>query len=316
MPPRIISNTEIQTALRSVHSLGAMEAAFAAYSEGRAVVPPVGELLFEDPPGDAHIKYGYVRGGEHFLVKVASGFYKNPEIGLPSSSGLMLLFEQRTGAPKAVLLDDGLLTDVRTAAAGATAAKHLARSGVERIGIVGAGIQARLQLNHIAKAISYRSALIWGRNRDRARLLVEDLREFGLGLDIAESISELAANCDVIVTTTPSTTPLLSREHVRPGMLIIAVGSDTPDKQELDVGVLAMADLVVADSKAQCLTRGEIHHAIRAGVIAETDIVELGDIIRGVRPGRRSDEEVIVADLTGVAVQDIFIAEAVLQALA
>jgi ornithine cyclodeaminase len=293
-----------------------MEAAFAAYSEGRAVVPPVGELLFEDPPGDAHIKYGYVRGGEHFLVKVASGFYKNPEIGMPSSNGLMLLFDQRTGMPKAVLLDDGLLTDVRTAAAGAAAAKHLARSRVERIGIVGAGIQARLQLEHVARAISCRSALVWGRNRERARRMVEDLRQSNLDIELADSVSELAAKCEVIVTTTPSGTPLLSRECARPGMLIIAVGSDTPEKQELDVGVLAMADLVVADSKAQCLTRGEIHHAIGAGVIDESDIVEIGDIIRGVHVGRGSNDEIIVVDLTGVAVQDIFIAVAVLRALA
>src|SRR5580658_7578580 len=123
-----------------------MENGFVAYSRGEVVVPPVGHLDFADPPGDCHIKYGYIRGDDTFTVKMATGFYRNPDIGLPSSNGAMLVFSARTGEPLALLHDEGYLTDVRTAAAGAVAAKYLAPREVECIGMVGAGTQAHLQL--------------------------------------------------------------------------------------------------------------------------------------------------------------------------
>ena len=138
----VVRKADIEAALAHVDVAGAIAEGFVAYSNGRTVVPPVGELRFDAPPGDVHIKYGYVRGGETYVVKIASGFYENPLIGLPSSNGLMLVFAQKTGELRAVLLDEGLLTDVRTAAAGAVAAKHLAPPDVRAIGIVGTGIQA------------------------------------------------------------------------------------------------------------------------------------------------------------------------------
>ena len=142
----IIGRDEIERILPRVDLLDIMEEGFAAYSRGEVTVPPPGELLFDDPPGDVHIKYGYIRNDDYYVIKIASGFYRNPELGLPSSNGLMLLFSRQTGCLTAVLLDEGRLTDVRTAAAGAVVAKYLAPKTVGCIGIVGAGIQARLQL--------------------------------------------------------------------------------------------------------------------------------------------------------------------------
>ena len=122
-----------------------IEAGFVLYSEGRVKVPPVGFLHFDDPPGDVHIKYGYVVGDDYYAVKMASGFYNNPDLGLPASNGLVLLFSQKTGELKLIMLDECWLTDIRTAAAGAAAAKHLAPKTINHIGIVGTGVQAKLQ---------------------------------------------------------------------------------------------------------------------------------------------------------------------------
>lgn len=314
-PPRVAAWGEIREALGRVDAVAEMERGFIAYSRGRCVVPPVGELLFEDPPGDVHLKYGYVRGEEHYVVKIASGFYRNPELGLPSSNGVMLLFRQATGELAAVLLDGGRLTDVRTGAAGAVAARHLAPAGTRRIGILGTGIQARRQLEHLRAVVACREVLVWGRSAERARALGRDAAALGYAAEVAETPRAVAAGCELIVTTTPSNEPLLEADWIRPGTHVTAVGSDTPAKQELAPEILARADLVVADSLAQCRERGEIAHALRAGLLDAEDVVELGALVAGDRPGRTGDAAVTVADLTGVAVQDVRIADSVFRAL-
>ncbi|MEM7354108.1 MAG: ornithine cyclodeaminase family protein [Acidobacteriota bacterium] len=312
---RVIDLDQIRQALESVDVLEEVAAGFVAYSHGESVVPPVGELVLEDPPGDVHIKYGYLRGGETYVIKIASGFYDNPKRGLPSSNGLMLVFDRETGQPQAILLDEGYLTDVRTAAAGALAARHLAPSSVQRIGIVGAGIQARLQLEYLAQICDCRQVLAWGRSPDAMARYRDDMAAKGFDVEIACDSAEVAAGCDLIVTTTPSTEPLLRAADVRPGTHITAMGSDTPGKQELDAALLGRADRVVADSIVQCRERGEIAHALQAGLVREKDLVELGSVIVGDAVGRTAEDQITVADLTGVAVQDIQIATAVVGAL-
>lgn len=308
---KIMTLAEIKTAVSHLDLLPAIEAGFVSYSAGAAVVPPVGELLLEDPPGDVHIKYGYLKGGDSYVVKIASGFYHNPQMGLPSSNGMMLLFSQQTGQPLAVLLDEGYLTDLRTAVAGAIAAKYLAPQPVERIGIVGTGIQARLQLRHLREVVACRDVLVWGRSSDKLAAYAAEMTAEGFAVATTQTASDIGASCNLIVTTTPATTPLLAAMDIRPGTQITAVGADTPHKQELDPAILGQADLVVADSISQCLVRGEIVHAIAAGQLAEASLVELGDVIAGKAAGRTRADQITVADLTGVAVQDIQIATAV-----
>ena len=308
----IATLAEIEQVLPQLDLLPAIEDAFARYSAGQAVVPPVGELLL--PGGDVHIKYGFLDGDPHYVVKIASGFYDNPKHGLPSSNGLMLLFRQQTGEPVAVLLDEGRLTDIRTAVAGAVAAKHLAPSTVRRIGIVGTGIQARLQLRHLA-GTGCRDVLVWGRGASQVDEYREKLTAEGFDVAVTLDADEILASCNLVVTATPTATPILRAKALRPGTHITAVGSDTATKQELETGILARADLVVADSRVQCRERGEIHHALAAGVLAEDRVVELGDVIAGRAGGRTTDDQVTAADLTGVAVQDIAIASAVYEAL-
>jgi len=311
---RTITLDEIKTALPGLDLITVIEAGFVAYSNGQAVVPPVGELLMDK--GDVHIKYGYLRGDEYYVIKIASGFYDNPKIELPSGNGMMLLFRQDTGEPVSILLDEGHLTDIRTAVAGAIAAKHLGPERVDRIGIVGAGVQARLQLQHLAGITTCRDVMAWGRGKEQLDRYRGDMEASGFTIETTRNADDILQACNLIVTTTPATSPLLNAAALRTGTHITAVGSDTSHKQELVTAILRKADIVVADSVAQCLERGEIHRALQSGDITEDEVVELGNVISGKSPGRTSDTQVTVADLTGVAVQDIKIAAAVYSTVA
>ena len=309
---KTITREQIESVLPGIDLLPAIEDGFAAYSEGRAVVPPVGELLLDK--GEVHIKYGYIKGEDYYVIKIASGFYGNPALGLPSGNGAMLLYRQDTGEAACVLFDEGYLTDVRTAVAGAIAAKYLAPRNVERIGIVGTGTQARLQLRHLGAVTECRKVLAWGRGDEPLARYRDEMSREGYDVKTTSNASDVLDECNLVVTTTPAQEPLLAAAGLRPGTHITAVGSDTPQKQELDAAILSRADVVVADSIEQCLVRGEIHRALEAGSIDRGDVVELGDVIAGRTPGRTSEDQITVADLTGVAVQDIKIAEAVFQA--
>jgi ornithine cyclodeaminase len=309
----LIGREEIERILPGVDLVDLMEQGFVAYSRGEVTVPPPGELLFDDPPGDVHIKYGYVHADDFFVIKVASGFYRNPEMGLPSSQGLMLLFSRRTGVLVAVLLDEGRLTDVRTAAAGAVVAKRLAPGTVDCIGIVGAGTQARLQLLHLLPMLPRATALIWARNG----AAFGAYREFFATVEqppelrFTKEIRDIARSCNLIVTATPSTVPLLKAAEIKPGTHVTAIGSDTPEKIELEPELLARADVVVVDSLAQSRSRGEVFRAVQAGAIGREGVLELGQVLGNPELGRQHEDQITVADLTGVAVQDIQIANAV-----
>ena len=306
----ILGLDEIREALAGIDPLPAIEEGFVAYSEGRTVVPPVGELAMET--GEVHIKYGCIKGDPYYVIKVASGFYGNAARGLPSGHGMMLVFSQETGFPVALLLDEAYLTDVRTAVAGAIGAKYLAPAEVDCIGIVGSGVQARLQLEYLKPITACRDVLVYGIDGPGLEEYQDLMAAAGFSVGIAPDAAAIGAACNLIVTTTPATTPILLAEHIRPGTHITAIGSDTPEKRELDSAILAGADVVVADSIPQSRLRGEISQALRAGAIEESKVVELGTIIAGKAPGRTADDQVTVFDSTGVAVQDIQIAKAVI----
>ena len=285
-----------------------IETGFVLYSQGRVQVPPVGFLHLDDPPGDVHLKYGFVTGGEFYVVKLASAFPRNEALGLPVGNGVILVFSQRTGALELVLLDEGWLTDIRTAAAGAVAARHLAPSTVSHIGIVGTGVQAALQLELLRHVVDCRSCVVWGRNATKVRALIERLEGRGLELRAAPDIESLTSQCELIVTTTSARAPLIRADQVRPGTHITAVGSDDHGKQELEAALLGKADVVVADSIAQCVDHGECFHAVQDGLLERSAIRELGAVIQDPTSGRTDDHQITVADLTGVAIQDIQVA--------
>jgi ornithine cyclodeaminase len=300
---------EIKKTIEPQALIKSQEEGFVAYSEGRVVVPPVGYLHFEEVSGDCHIKYGFIKDDDYFVVKIATGFYNNPNIGLPVGDGMMALFSQRTGRLEALLLDEGYLTDMRTAAAGAVAAKYLAPKTIKRVGIIGTGVQARMQLEMLKEVTSCREVVVWGRDeKKQERYKLEMAREGFSVMAVARS-QELTASCNLIVTTTSARAPLLHSTQICPGTHITAVGADARGKQELDPEILKRADVCVVDSVAQCVEHGEASYALEAGLIEERQLVELGAVIGHPDLGRTNDEQITVADLTGVAVQDIQIAK-------
>jgi ornithine cyclodeaminase len=308
---KVLELDEIKRQISVPDLIQATEDGFVLYSDGKVVVPPVGFLNFEDPPGDVHIKYGYVKGDDVYVLKIASGFYDNARIGVPFADGVLLVFSQKTGHIQVVLHDQCWLTDMRTAAAGAVAARHLAPQAVSAIGIVGTGTQARMQLELLKDVVDCQQCYVWGRDADKVAAMIEDLndndtiREWGLSIEAAGDLDELCTKCNLIVTTTSARDPLIHADQVQPGTHITAMGSDDHGKQELDAEVLAKADIVVADSVSQCVDHGECLYAVKAGLIDEAGIVELGTLISDPARGRANDEQITVADLTGVAIQDI-----------
>ncbi len=312
----IYNLTQIKAVLENIDSLSAVEEGFIAYSKGKAVVPPVGEMLFDHPPGDVHIKYGYILDDEYYVIKIASGFYENVKLNLPTGTGLMLVFKQKTGELACILLDEAHLTNVRTAAAGAVVAKYFAPKNVHCIGILGAGIQGRMQLEYLKPIVDCRDAFVWGLDQAELEAYKKDMEPLGFKVQTTLDADEIASSCNLIITATPSRAPLLKAEQIRKGTHITAMGSDTPEKNELDPEILRNADIVVVDSISQCQSRGEISVALKAGLIEEKNIFELGNVIQDTKLQRSSDEQTTVADLTGVAVQDIQISKAVYEALA
>ena len=309
--PAIIDLPSIQEYLKTIDSIPLIEEGFVAYSSRKAVIPPIGELLFENPPGEVHIKYGYLKETPYYVIKIASGFYENPKLGLRSSQGLILLFSQRTGELLAILLDDGHLTDVRTTVASMITLKYLAPENVSAIGIIGTGTQARLQLEFLHQVSDCRNIIIWGRNKSSCLAFQKDFQNSSFNIRLANSISFLAQSCSVIITTTPSTIPLLQYKDLNPGTHITAIGSDTSEKIELSPLIIKNADLVISDSISQSQSRGEVYQARKHGTLNENKLIELGTLIQNPSQGRVNDKQLTVADLTGVAVQDIMIATAI-----
>ena len=307
----VYSRGQIEQAIDPKQVIAAMERAFVAYSNGEAVVPPVGHLDFDDPPGECHIKYGYLTHGSTFTVKIATGFWKNPERGLASGNGVVLVFSSETGELLTILQDEGSLTDMRTAAAGAVAAKYLAPKNLGCIGVIGAGVQARLQLDYLREVTPCRHVKLWARATERARAL----RVAGFEIEVVASPAEVAADARLIVTTTASRAWLLGAADVQPGTHITAVGADGGGKQELEPELLARAEIRAVDSLSQCSKYGDSAFALEQGLIRSEDLVELGRLIQDPMLRRRSEHDISIADLTGVAVQDIAIAELALQEL-
>ncbi|UWQ39433.1 ectoine utilization protein EutC (plasmid) [Leisingera aquaemixtae] len=287
-----------------------VEQGFTALAGGGVEMPPIMTLLVPDHNGEVCVKTAYVPGVDSFAMKMSPGFFDNPKLGLPSTTGLMVVFSSRTGLLEALLLDNGYLTDVRTAAAGAVAARHLAREDARRVCIIGAGVQARMQLKAMTLVRGVDSAVIWARDSAKAEAAAASLREeLGIDVQAATDASAAVASADIVVTTTPAPAPVIKAEWLQPGQLVIAMGSDQAHKCELEPACLAKADLYVPDSQAQCAVKGELRSAIAAGLIAkDQSFAELGGITAGTAAGRRSASDLIIADLTGTGVQDTAIA--------
>lgn len=288
-----------------------VELGFASLAEGKATVPPIMMLPVPEKNGEVDIKSAFIKGLPSMAIKIASGFFQNPDIGLPSQSGQMLVVSAETGFLEAVLLDNGYLTQVRTAAAGAIAAKYLAPDGIDTVGVFGCGVQARFQMEALMLVKPFKKIVMYSIDSDeRKQAFVDDMKQ-RLSVEVvsASSGAELAAQCGIIVTTTPARKAYFQADWVHPKLHITSMGSDAEDKQELEGAVFSKADVIACDLKAQSFRLGELRGAKEAGAVTDTtSVMELGQIITSGKSARTSDDQVTVCDLTGVGVQDTMIA--------
>ena len=273
-------------------------------------MPPILRLDIEKYHGESDVKAAYIDGLDSYAIKVASGFFNNPNLGLQCSNGLMILLDSKTGMLKSVLLDKGYLTDVRTAIAGAIAAKHLSNPESSNVGIIGAGIQAKMQLEALLLVRNIKTAYIWSRDSKKTNKFVQNIKDkINIKIIACESPEQTVNLSEILITCTPSKSPIIKSEWLKKGLHITAMGSDAEMKNELDPKIIKDCDYYIPDSQSQTSILGELNHAIKAGLVsAEKKYNELGSVIINSNLGRSNINDVTVADLTGTGVQDTAIA--------
>jgi len=314
---RIVTEADLRASVGlDIETIDVVEQAFTALAGGEVVMPPILSMDLAAANGEVDVKTAYIPGFEGFAIKVSPGFFDNPKLGLPSLNGLMILFSAQTGLVQALFLDNGYLTDIRTAAAGAVAARHLAPQDVETAGVIGTGVQARLQMQAAHLVRPFKRLLVWGRDAAKAQTCAEDMAaQLGIEAQAVSDPAELVAQSQLVVTTTPAREPVLNAEWLHPGLHITAMGSDQEGKNEIDPKALMQADLYVADRVSQTEKLGELRSAQEAGLWDRGIPAELGQVITGQAPGRQSEEDITIADLTGTGAQDTAIASHVYQML-
>jgi ornithine cyclodeaminase len=291
-----------------------IEAAFVSLATERVGMPPILRLDLPERHGEVDVKTAYLPRLDSFAIKVSPGFFNNPSLGLPSLNGLMLVLSARTGLTEAVLLDNGYLTAVRTAAAGAVAARWLARRDARRAAVIGAGEQARLQLRALALVRDIEEVAVWARKREEAERFAAEMQDaLGIRCGIAADVHGALERADVAITTTPSREPLIVASDLHPGLHITAMGSDAEHKNEIAPSALTAAHYV-CDRLSQVRLLGELHHAIERGLVTrDATFAELGQVIAGHAAGRTGEADVTVCDLTGTGAQDTAIAALALE---
>lgn len=301
----LLTPREIESLLTLDECIAAVEQAFRFYGEGQAAPPAV--LSLHVAGGGFHVKAGVLDlGRQYFAAKVNGNFPdNNARFGLPTVQGVIVLCDAEKGNPLAVM-DSREITSLRTAAATAVAAKHLARGDSQILTVCGCGNQGRAQLKALSRVCCLQKIFAYDQSEQRAVHFAHQLTE-DLGI-LVTPVTDLAAavrQSDVCITCTTSCQPLLGPDAVRPGTFIAAVGADNPEKQELHPALMAKSK-IVADILDQCAVMGDLHHALDAGAVTRADVhAELGEIVAGKKPGRESSEEIIIFDSTGMALQDV-----------
>ena len=314
--PTVYGEEELRAVVSHGAALHSAERAFVALARNQVVSPmPLG-VDFPEVHGEVHVKGALIEGAPIFAFKVATGFYGNVELGVPTGSGMVLVFDAETGFPLGVLGDNGYHTDQRTIAAGALVVRLLTPSRPLVVGIVGAGVQARFQLELMSRVRDIKEVRVWSRQESsRRRYVAETSAKLKVPVYEFSDVGSALANADLVVTATPSREPLVEAGMIRHGATVVALGSDGPGKQELDMDVILRADKLVTDLTTQCIRLGEFQHPVKAGLLPPDAVyAELGHIATGDIPGRTGDET-IICDLTGTGAQDAAIAEEAWKAL-
>ncbi|MFJ6372709.1 ornithine cyclodeaminase family protein [Streptomyces virginiae] len=303
--------TDIERTVTSRQVLDTVQDGLIAHAEGRTSVPPPLHMAFPEADGDCHVKAGLITGAPNFTVKIATGFYSNSALGIPSNHGLVCVVSARTGQIRAVLDDRGLLTAWRTAAAGALITHAMSRPDATTLAVFGTGEQARLQATWLAELRTVTTVLVHGRTLHRTNALCEQLHRHGL--NARPAAAQDAAAADMIITTTAATTPVLDATHVRQGTHVTGIGTDMPHKNELPPELFHRAHVIATDDHAQCIDHGDFGHAVRAGATTQDSDTAAGELLK--TPLDRPETAITVADLTGVGALDAALASTVLDQL-
>lgn len=278
-----------------------VEEAFCEYYQKKSKVFPAVREMVEEYNGIFGIKSSYIIHGKSIGLK-AGGFWNNNESqGKTNHQSTMLLFNPETGEP-VCLLDANYLTGIRTGAAGAVAAKYLARKDSKVVGLIGAGVQSRTQLEGLLPQFPINEVLVFSRTKVGAEKLVQEIREKGIKAAYLDSPEPVVRNADIVVTTTPSFTPVIKTSWAKEGTHINAMGSDTSGKRELDID--KMPDKLICDLWEQSSIMGELQHGFSKNQLH----AEIGEITSGEKPGRKLESELTIFDSTGIAVQDLSVA--------
>lgn len=309
----LLSGREVAALLTIEECMAAVEHAFKTHGEGKT--SPPGILGVHARDGGFHIKAGLMElNRSYFAAKVNANFPENAKrFELPTIQGVVVLCDGENGYPLA-LMDSIEITILRTGAATGVAAKYLARPDSKTATICGGGNQGRISLRALTKVLPIEQAWVWDRDQAQARRFANELtKHLGIDIEVVVDLQTAVSQSDVVVTCTTSKQPFLKADFVSRGTFIAAVGSDNPEKQELEP-VLLSGNKLVVDVLEQCATIGELHHALDEGLIMRENVYgELGEVVAGIKPGRTSNDELIIFDSTGMALQDVVAAAAVYQ---
>ena len=303
-PALLLDRATIGGLLTLDECIAAVEQAFSAHARGETLAS---ELMHVDGiEGEFHVKAGGLKSPRaRFACKVNGGFFQNRRrFDLPNIQGLILLYDATNGVPLAVM-ESATITILRTGAATAVAARHLARPGAAVATICGVGTQGAVQLRALQRVLPLTKVFAWSRDAARAAAFAEKMgSELKLDVAPAANLADATLASEVIVTCTPARHWFLGRDQVRPGTFVAAVGADSPDKQEIEPALLA-GSAVICDLVEQCAEVGDLHHAIAAGLVSRDHVrAELGEVTAGRKRGRTTSEEIVIFDSTGTALQD------------
>jgi ornithine cyclodeaminase/alanine dehydrogenase len=302
----ILSRNELEQLLSLEDIIPAVEKVFSLHAQGKAKLADSVQIDVEEPKGEFHIKSGQlVLEKPYVCLKMNGAFFDNPErYGLPSICGLILLYSGLHGRPLAVM-ESGYITILRTGAAGAVAAKYLARKDAKNAAVFGCGTQGKIQLKALHSIMPMKTVFAFDQDQQKKETYAGEMSdELGIKVIAVKEPQEAAEKADIIITCTPAKQAIIKDSWVKEGTFICGIGADSPGKQEMEPAIFKRAKVVV-DSLNQCKIAGEIQHALKEGILKESDIyAELGEIISGLKPAREMDSEIIVFDSTGLAAQD------------